>query len=228
MSGVRKLRAAIFDLDGTLLDSMMVWQKIDAVFWSRRGREVPEGYDQKIAVMGMRRAAEYTVREYALTDTPESVLREWDLEARREYENNIGLKPGAREYLIRLRERNIGLATATASPERYFVPALRRNGIYDWFQAHCSTDEVAGGKESPAVFLLAARRLGVAPDECVVFEDSAKGAASARKAGMRVCGVYDEAAAAQEQNLRESSDWFVYSFADPLPFMENEKEALRL
>lgn len=202
-------RAAVFDLDGTLLDSMGIWRKIDTEFWVRRGRDVPEGYFEKMAVMGSFRAAEYTVREYGLPDTPESVVTEWDADAIREYRENVRLKPGAAELLRLLRGSGIRLATATASPERYYVPALKKNGIYDLFEAHCSTDETDGGKENPDVFLLAARRLGIPPEDCVAFEDSPQGAASARRAGMRVVGVYDNHSAGQEAELRKFCDDFL-------------------
>lgn len=120
---------AIFDLDGTLLDSMDVWNEIDRIFLSRRGISVPEDYLQVVAPMGFRRAAEYTVERFGLPESVDALIEEWDALAIEAYQTRVRLKPGAREYLLQLKRQGVRLAVATASREAYFVPALKNNGI---------------------------------------------------------------------------------------------------
>ena len=178
--------AAIFDLDGTLLDTMSVWDGILAAPLAARGLPCPRDYVVRVHSLSFNEAAEYTVSRFGLQESPERLLDEWDALSLDEYANRVTLLPGAREYLSRLRTLGVRLAVATSLPERLYVPCLQRLGLTGSFDAFCSTDETRRGKSEPYVFLLAARRLGVEPSRCLVLDDSREALSSASRAGMQI------------------------------------------
>ena len=123
------IRAAFFDLDGTLLDSMGMWAEIDRRSLGRRGIAVPEDYQKAVSVMRIHEAARYTVERFGLPEDPQDLEREWMDMARREYAHNVPLKPGAREYLNALRAQGVRLGVLTSTAPGLFEPraqALRR------------------------------------------------------------------------------------------------------
>ena len=209
------MQAAIIDLDGTILDSLGMWSKIDHDFLKlRRDVEVPEDYARIIAPMTYRETAEYTIARFGLTDEPEALMAEWEQMAEEEYRSNIELKPYAREFLLRLRERGIKTVLCTSSPESYYGPALHRLEVYDLFDAFVTTGEVGMSKHFPDVFLLAAKKVGMDPKDCTVFEDIPDAIMGAKKAGMRTCGVYDPRGAAEMDQMRQICDRYIMTLKD--------------
>ena len=211
---------ALFDLDGTLLDSMWVWAKIDEEFLSRRGIEVPPDYFHTIAPMTFRQTAEYTRDLFGLKESPEEIMAEWNLMAMDAYVNKVGLKPYAKEYLKHLKENGIKLGTVTSLPDILSEPVLRRCGIYHLFDAFTTTDEVNRGKSNPCLYILAARKLGVSPEKCVVFEDTLDGVKGILAAGMRAWGVYDIHYGSYEDEMKELCEVYVRDFRQLLPLID--------
>ena len=180
---------ALFDLDGTLIDSADVWARIDAEFLRRRGLAVPDDYMCAVSSKKFSEAAVYTIARFGLDETAEALSAEWLEMARREYGSGVFLRPHAGEYLRWLKARGVKLGTVTGLPHSLAEAALKNNGVYALFDAFTSADETPRGKEHPAVYLLAARRLGVTPADCAVFEDVPACLESARAAGMKVFAV---------------------------------------
>lgn len=205
-------QGAIFDLDGTILDSMGVWRQIDVEFLGRRGISVPPDYLEAITPLGFDRAAEYTIRRFSLPESREEIVREWYQMAEEAYRYQVELKDGAGEWLNRLKSLNIPLAVATSSDEALFVPALKRTGIYDCFDAFVTVKEVARGKGFPDIYEKAAGRIGCVPEQCVVFEDILQGIRGAKMGGFCAVAVYDEDSAHEEQAMRDAADYYIYSF----------------
>lgn len=201
--------AAVFDLDGTLLDSLGMWQGLDGVFLKKRGLAVTPDYSAAVGAMSFREAAEYTVRRFGLSERPEMLIREWDGLAADAYERWIPLKPGAREFLLSLRDSGKKLGVATALSPRLYGPALRRNGVYGLFDAFADVQEVERGKGFPDLYLLVSERLGIAPKRCVVFEDVLPGIRGAKAAGMAAVGVYDPVSKDDEQRIRAAADGYL-------------------
>ena len=211
-------KAAIFDLDGTLLDSMGVWARVDELFFERRGMAVPEDYGRALAGLSYRESAEYTIARFGFTQSWQEIVDEWTRQARQEYAENVRLKPGAREYLQALAAAGVKLAVATALPEYLYAPCLKHLGIYDMFAALVSTDDTGGrGKAGGEVFLLAAQRVGEAPAHCAVFEDVLEGVRGAKRAGMRAYFVRDDASKHHHDEMARIADGAVDSFCDLLP-----------
>jgi HAD superfamily hydrolase (TIGR01509 family) len=213
-----KIKAAIFDLDGTLMDSMRVWDKIDVDFLKKRGLNMPSDYKEAITSLSFRETAVYTIKRFGLNETPEAIQHEWNEMAIFEYSHNVRLKPGAREYLDRLRASGVRLGVATSSPGRLTSPALANNGIRDYFGAICTADDVERGKDFPDIFLFAAEKLGARPEDCIVFEDILQAVESAKSVGMTVYGVYDDSSAGRWEEIKRAADGFLYDFNNaPLP-----------
>ena len=213
--------AAIFDLDGTLLDSMGVWERIDEDFLGRRGIPVPPDYAKAIASLSFRGTARYTIERFCLSETEDALLDEWSRMAADEYALRVSLKPHAKAYLETLKGCGVKLATATSLSHRLSEPALRRCGIYDLFDVQCCTDELDDGrreKRLPDVFLLAAKKLAVRPETCVVFEDILPAVIGAKSAGMRVYCIADAASSGHAQALTDAADGYLSDFSEaPCP-----------
>lgn len=185
-------KAALFDLDGTLLDSLYVWKQIDRQFFESRGMEIPRNYGRTVAGMSYRECAQYTVANHLPGERWEDIVEEWMHMAQREYAENVQLKPGSSRYLRMLKRAGVKLAVATSMPERLFKPCLEHLGIVELFDALCSTEDTGGrGKASGEVFELAAKRLGVKNEDCAVFEDVLECLQGAKKVGMRAYCVKD-------------------------------------
>ncbi|MBT1172932.1 HAD family phosphatase [Bifidobacterium sp. MA2] len=206
-------KAAIFDLDGTLLDSMGVWDQVDIDFLARRGIAVPDDYMTTVAPMQFRQIAEYTIARFGLTDTPEELMDEWDEMARVAYATTVEAKPGALDYLKDLRARGVRLGVATSLPPRLREPALDHVGMLDLFDDIVSVDDANDvGKDRPDIYLLAASRLGVAPADCTVFEDLLVAIRSAKSVGMRVWAMHDDSSDADWPAICELADGVLFDF----------------
>ena len=213
--------AAIFDLDGTILDSMDVWEHIDIQFLKKRNLPVPENYVTEICARSFEEAAQYTIDLFGLQETVEGIIEEWNNMAVEEYSNHVGLLPYALDYLLCLKEHGIKLAVATGLPEKLYIPCLKNNSILELFDALCSTDEVQRGKEYSDVFELAARKLGVAPEHCIVFDDVLPAIKSAKAARMLAGGIYDKYSADQRTEIERIADIYLLDFRQaPIPHKE--------
>ncbi len=208
--------AAIFDLDGTLLDSLGVWTDIDREFLKKRGIAVPNDYQDAIKCMSMREAADYTAARFMLKESADELIAEWLDMAQTAYATTVGLKPFAKEYLEALHKMGVRLAVATSSARELFVPALKRNGIWELFSATVTTAEVGRGKEFPDVYLKAADLLGARPEDCAVFEDVPAAVRTARKAGFYTVAVQDNYSLHEEAELRALANEYLSSFGELL------------
>ena len=209
-----QFRAALFDMDGTLIDSMGVWARVDEVFFARRGLPLPQDYARSVAGLSFRQTGEYTKARFHLPESVDDILREWHELCESAYVNDVPLKPHAAEYLKKLRGEGVRLAVATALPERLYRPVLLRTGVLPLFDAFASTDEAGESKRSGDVYRLAARRLGVEPAECVVFEDILDGLLGAKAAGMKAVLVRDPSAAGERERALAICDAAIDDFGD--------------
>ena len=205
--------AAIFDLDGTLLDSMWVWHEVDREFFAARGMDVPADYAEKIQSLTFRETAAYTVERYGLPESPEDLMALWNEMSFRQYRDHVKLKPGAREYLEALRSRGVKLGIATNLTTHVARAVLESNGVRGWFAALTSADEVPRGKQFPDIYLLAARKLGVEPRLCVAYDDVAKSLLGMRAAGMTACAVREPDMPQNFEGMKRDFDCYIEDFS---------------
>lgn len=213
-----EFEAAIFDLDGTLLNSMDIWEKIDVAFLQKRSLSIPADYVTEICARSFEAAAQYTIDLFGLSETASGIIEEWNEMAAHEYAYNVKLLPYTLDYLLCLKSNGIKLAVATGLPKELFLPCLENNSILGLFDILCSTDEVMFGKESPDVFELAAKKLQTAHERCIVFDDVLPAIKSAKQANMIACGVYDKYSARHRAEMERLADYYILDFkAAPFP-----------
>ncbi len=211
-------QAAIFDLDGTLLDSMGIWEEIDVEFLAKRELPVPDDYINEICARSFQEAAEYTIKLFGLSEEPAAIIDEWNAMALYKYSHTVGMKQYAGEYLRQLKAWGTKLAVATSLPPVLYIPALQNNRILDLFDVLCSSEDVTRGKQFPDLFLYAAEKMKVAPENCIVFEDILPAVCSARQAGMKVYGVYDKYSEMYWKDILKIADGCLYDFQSaPMP-----------
>lgn len=209
-----KFTCAIFDLDGTLLDSTGVWDKIDIDFLGKRGLSVPDDYIKEIKHHNFQTGSIYTVNRFQLKESPEEVAREWTEMAKNEFHNHITLKKHAKEYLLSLKAQGIRLAVATSSDQALYGECLKRNGVYDLFDTFTETREVARGKGYPDVYLKAADRCMAKPEECVVYEDILLAIKGAKSGGFYTVGVNDRGTGSDLDTIKRESDLFIHDYSE--------------
>ena len=209
------MKGAIFDLDGTLIDSMGAWHAADVAFLTKRGLPQEAEYFEGLKAVPFKRAAEYTIERYGLYDeNPEDIINEWRSFVRHEYDERIPAKPGALEYLRKLRAEGVRIAIATSSEEELCHGVLTRLGIDKLVDNITYTREVTRSKEFPDIYLLAAERLGVSPTDAVVFEDVLKCVRGAKSGGFRTVAVFDEESASIWELIRAEADRSIMSFEE--------------
>lgn len=213
---MENIKAAIFDLDGTLVDSMWVWHQIDIDFLSEKGHSVPNNLNDEITHLSFSQTAEYFKNRFGLTESIEEIMNTWNSMAYNHYTKNVKLKEGALEYLQKLKNSGIKIGLATSNSIPLLTTTLKSNNAFHLFDAITVTDEVNKSKSNPDIYLLAAKKLNVNPSECMVFEDIIAAVNGAKLAGMKVTGVYDDHAKHQEEAMKENCDNYIYSYKELL------------
>lgn len=211
----KKIKGAVFDLDGTLLDSAWVWDKVDQDFLGARGFDVPDDYVEAISPLGATKAAIYTKERFGLDDENiKDIVREWFDMARLEYKVDVVCKPYAKEFVKKLYDMGISLAVATSSDKELFMSTLKREGLLGYFDAIVTVEEVPRGKGFPDIYEEAARRIGVTCRECVVLEDILLGVKAAKTGGFISVGVEDEKSLHHAESIKEIADVYIQSFEE--------------
>lgn len=194
-----KIRAVIFDADGTLVDSMPMWNSITYEYAALKGVYAPPGLSKTLNAMCLEQCAAYYRDVLGVPGTLSAITAEIVEMAREKYRTAVPEIPGAAEFAAALRARGIHTAVATASDLKTLWPALERLSIAPGIEAAESCTTVGKSKESPDIYLKCAVDFGASPAECVVFEDALYAVRTAKKAGFSVVGVLDPAQTAEER-----------------------------
>ncbi len=211
---LHNVRAAMFDLDGTLFDSVGVWMNIDEKFLGMRGKTPTPEYKRAIAGLNNAECAEFTVEFYGLPDTPESLLKEWHEMAHSEYAKSVKLMPHAEKYVKDAFSRGIKIYAVTSLDGALAETGLMNNGIRDCFSGIVGAGELGLSKRNPEIYLHAAAVAGESPRSCVMFDDIAEAARAARKAGFISVAVRNEKSYDDGAKLdADCADYCVDSFA---------------
>ncbi len=208
-----KIRAVVFDLDGTLIDSMGIWLDVDKEFLSKRGIYPPQNLFEDIeGGNSFVEMAVYFKKKFNLSESINEIMQEWTQMVFEHYKNKVKLKSGVKEFLKFLKEKNIKMAVGTSNSDYLTKTVLFSNQISEYFSEIITGDETVRGKPFPDIFLKAINKMGTQPTDAIVIEDTLNGVLAAKNAGIKVCAVYDKHSQKKLETIKEISDWFVYDF----------------
>ena len=211
---LKNKKAVLCDLDGTLVDSMGVWEEIDIEYLSMHGLEVPQGLQHEIEGIPFTEVAVYFRERFHLQESLEEIMQTWLNMAMDKYCYEIPLKKGAGEFVRGLKKQGIRMAVVSSNHLELIRACLEAHGIADCFSVIITADDVEKGKPEPDVYLEAAARLKVKPEECLVFEDIVPGITAGKRAGMQVCAVEDRYSEYQKSEKKKYADYYIHSFED--------------
>ena len=212
--------AVIFDLDGTLYDSMGLWEEIDIEYLARLGLKRPADLQEHLNGLSFQETASYFKERFALKEDTGTIMAEWLRMAEEAYNKKIPLKPGAREILIYLKENGIPAAIASSNHYDLIRNSIAARSLEPYISVLITCDDVRANKPDPSVYLTAARKLGVDPKRCLVFEDVVPGILSGIRAGMTVCAVRDEQSKASDEEKARLAGTLISDFRELIPAVD--------
>ncbi len=211
---LKNIEAVLFDLDGSLVDSMWIWREIDVEYLGRFHILLPEGLQDEIGGMSFSETACFFKEKFGIPDTVEQIKEDWNRMAWDKYTHQVPLKDGVREFVEHCRETGIRMGIATSNSRQLVENVMGVHGILDYFDTIVTGCDVNKGKPAPDVYLEAARQCKVSPDKCLVFEDIVPGIMAGKAAGMKVCAVADAFSVYQEQEKKRLADYFINDYYD--------------
>lgn len=212
-----KLSCAIFDFDGTLFDSMYLWETVAESYVRSRGKDPKPTVREEVRALSLLQAAEHLKKEYDLAETTEEIMAGIDGIIEHFYRDEVQPKAGVVPFLKKLRAQGISVCIATATDRYLIEAALRRCGIEDLFDAIFTCGEVGHGKDEPIIFRRAMEHFGAQRSGTVIFEDAAHAIETAKKDGFTVAAVFDASEKRQEE-IHALADCCLTGFEDMQPF----------
>lgn len=185
-------KGVIFDLDGTLIDSMWLWHQIDVDYLNSKNLEVPEDLQRNIEGKSFRETAIYFKERFKLSETIEEIMDIWNIMSFDMYTTKVTLKPGVFEILEYIKSKGMKTAIATSNSSHLANAVLKSMKIDTYFDSVITACDVTLGKPNPQIYLTAAEKINIEPEKCFVFEDIPNGILAAKNAGMTTCAVEDK------------------------------------
>lgn len=215
---IDEFKAVLFDLDGTLVDSMWMWHAIDIEYLNRFGLTPPEDLSEAIEGMSYDETAVYFKERFNIKDSLDKIKSDWKEMSKEMYCTRIQLKAGVMRFLNYLKNKNIKMSICTSNNYTLAKELLKSLNVYEYFDNIVTAGMVGLGKPNPDVYLEAARLLGIPTEKCIVFEDVVQGIMAGKNAGMKVVAVFDEASKNTTDKKKELADYYVESIDE---FIEN-------
>lgn len=209
------MRAWLFDFDGTLVDSMPAFASMMLRILDEYEMAYEKNIVKIITPLGYRDTARYFV-EMGVQATQEELLRRMHQYAEAEYTLRIPAKNNVPEVLRKLKARGDDLNVLTASPHAMLDPCLKRLGLYELFTNVWSCEDFGTNKANPEIYRMAAEKIGKPVEEIWFLDDNFNADRTAKSAGMKVCGVYDDSSAEYEADIHAVSDRYIYDFSELL------------
>lgn len=206
---LENIKAVIFDLDGTLVDSMWMWRDIDIEYLGRFGIPLPETLQKDISGMSFSETAVYFKETFGIPDSLDEIKKAWNDMAFYKYTHEVPLKPGVLEFLKRLKMQGIRTGIATSNSKELVEAVVESLHISEYLDEIHTSCEVAKGKPAPDIYLLVAECLGVMPEQCLVFEDIPEGILSGKRADMKTCAVEDEFSLGMTEEKKYLADYYI-------------------
>ena len=217
-----RLQSAIFDMDGTLLDSMFIWDDLGPGMLRAQGITPEADLPEKLKVLTLRQGAAYCKERYALPQSVEEIVSLIEGRVEKFYKEEVQAKPGVAKFLSLLKMEGVWMYVATATDRHLAQAALRHAGIDGYFRGMITCQDVGAGKDSPEIYERAMRRLQSNKKDTVVFEDAFHAIQTAKAAGFRVAAVYDASEEAHQEEIRGLADYYIRSFEEMFETRELE------
>ena len=208
------IEAVIFDLDGSMVDSMWMWRTIDIEYLGRFGIEPPENLQACIEGMSFSETAAYFKERFRLPDDVDVIKADWNRMAWDKYAYEVPVKDGVTELLKYCLEHGIKAGIATSNSRELVENVVKVHNLDQYFGCIMTGCDVAKGKPAPDIYLAVAKELNVAPEKCLVFEDIIPGIQAGKAAGMSVCAVYDKYSEYQDEEKHRLADYYTYQFKE--------------
>lgn len=210
-----RLQSAIFDIDGTLLDSMGAWDELSPNLLRTLGVEPRPDFYEQVKVLTIRDSAAYCKETYGLSQSVDELVDMTNAMMEDFYFHHARPKPGVLKFLSLLKMEGVWMYAATNTDRQLVEPALKRTGLLPYFRGILTCGEVGVGKnESPEIYERALRRLRSNKKDTVVFEDALHAIRTAKAAGFRVAGIYDPSFEADQEEIRRLSDYYIRSYEE--------------
>ena len=213
---LKNKKAVLFDLDGTLVDSMWMWPQIDVEFLGRFGYDCPRDLERAVEGMSFSETAAYFKERFSLPMTLEEIKECWSQMAMDKYRTQVPLKPGALEFLRHCKDQGIATGIATSNGRPIVDAVIEALQIGEYFQEVATACEVEKGKAEPDIYLEVATRLRVAPEDCLVFEDVPAGILAGKRAGMTVLAVEDDFSRELSGEKKALADGYICDYSELL------------
>jgi HAD superfamily hydrolase (TIGR01509 family) len=204
---------AIFDFDGTLSLTHDIWTEVDRIFLGSHGIEVTADYQRRLSTLGFEAGAQYTIETYHLSESVDELCATWNRLGRALYETHVRLREGAESYIDALRTAGIPCALATVN-DPHVLASCQQVDVGSLFDTCVYGREVARPKDFPDIYLEAARRLNIAPERCIVFEDLAPGLRAAHQAGLITCALASNDPAQQWDEICHIADVVLHDWTE--------------
>lgn len=208
------IKAVIFDLDGSMVDSMWMWRTIDIDYLGRFDIKLPEDLQSCIEGMSFSETAAYFKKRFQIPDDIEKIKADWNQMAWDKYTYEVPLKDGVLDFLEYCKGQGVKMGIATSNSRKLVENIISVHRLERYFTCIMTGCDVEKGKPSPDIYLAVAKELNVEPRDCLVFEDIIPGIMAGKAAGMQVCAVYDEYSRHQDEDKRRLADYYTYHFRE--------------
>lgn len=210
------VEAVIFDVDGTMADSMWMWKRIDKEYLSKFDIPLPDTLQAEIEGWSFYETAVYFKKRFGITDSVEQIMADWNEMAWEKYEKEVPLKSGVRDFMQLCKDRGIKMGIATSNSRELMETIERVHGLTEYISCIRTGSEVQKGKPAPDIYLAVAETLETDPAKCLVFEDLTAGIMAGKNAGMKVCAVQDAYSLDSDREKRRLADYYIEEFGQIL------------
>ncbi len=207
------MKYALFDCDGTLLDSMAMWVNLATDVLKTYGVDLPRSVERETASMSHEDAAQYYADKFLGGKGADELAKKFTETLKHNYGEVLKLKPHVREILEKLHDRGIVMAVASSTDAYLLELCLQRMGLRDYFQFIQTVDNSGYSKDSDEYFKLAAEKLGTAPENILFFDDALYAIERAKKNGFKVVAVQDDSNDDHDEIIRECGDHYITDFS---------------
>ncbi len=211
-----KLKGAIFDVDGTLLDSMYIWTNTAELFLKRRGIETKADMTESFITMSLSEGATFFKENFETTETIEEIMQDINNMVQEFYFDTVVKKPFVKEFLEKLKQKNVKMCIATATDKYLIEKALERNGILEYFSEIYTCTIVGEGKTKPKIYDVALEHLGTEKENTFVFEDAHYAIKTCKNAGYNVVAISDICEEKKKEEIIELADIYVNDYQEAI------------